>query len=99
MPTIRQLAEFQEVSTDNNVAGPVIPAGVDKPMRVARPARVAEPAKVAEPVRIVTPGMSAIEYIVETARPGEVIHVDEGDYYNKQLWRSYNGLSTRYSRT
>jgi len=36
--------------------------------------------------------MSAIEYIVETARPGEVVHIDEGDYYNKHLWGSYKDL-------
>ncbi len=42
-------------------------------------------------------GMSAVEYIVATARPGEVIHVHEGDYYSKHLWRSYKDLESRYS--
>ena len=43
--------------------------------------------------------MSAVEYIVATARPGEVIHVKEGDYYSKHLWRSYQDLDSRYSCT
>jgi hypothetical protein len=34
-------------------------------------------------------GISAIQYIVETARPGEVTHIDEADYYNPHLWRNY----------
>jgi hypothetical protein len=41
------------------------------------------------PLRLVRPGISAIEYIVETARPGEVVHVSEDAYYNPYLWRSY----------
>ena len=43
--------------------------------------------------------MSAVEYIVATARPGEVVHVKEGDYYSKHLWRSYQDLDSRYSCT
>lgn len=42
-------------------------------------------------LKLVKPGMSAIEYIVATARPGEVIHVFEEEYYNPHLWRSYRG--------
>lgn len=41
------------------------------------------------PLMLVRRGMSAIEYIVETARPGEVIHVREDEYYNPHLWRNY----------
>lgn len=53
----------------------------------------------AKPLRAVNAGMSAIEYIVENAKPGEVIHVDECDYYSKHLWRSYKEFNTRYSCT
>ncbi len=38
---------------------------------------------------VVRSGISAIEYIVENAQPGEVIHIAEEDYYNPYLWRSY----------
>ena len=55
-----------------------------------KPARVEKPS-----LWIVQPHMSAIEYIVETARPGEVVHVDDGDYHNGYLWRSYEDCSTR----
>lgn len=48
----------------------------------------------AGPLRVVDHGMSAIEYIVDNAEPGEVIFVDEDDYYNPYLWRSYEDLST-----
>jgi len=53
---------------------------VIKPMK---PARVVKPS-----LKLVKPRMSAIEYIVENARPGEVVHVDDGDYHNDYLWRS-----------
>jgi hypothetical protein len=43
-------------------------------------------------LRLLRPGISAIEYIVETARPGEVIHVSEDAYYNPYLWRNYLGV-------
>ena len=43
---------------------------------------------------VVDPRMSAIEYIVETALPGEVVHVDDEDYYNNCLWRSYKDFNT-----
>jgi hypothetical protein len=43
---------------------------------------------------IVQPHMSAIEYIVENARPGEVVHVDDGDYHNDYLWRSYEDFNS-----
>jgi len=79
MPTIRQLAEIEEASTDTDAAMP------------------ASHERAARPLRLVKSGISAIEYIVETARSGEVIYVDEGDYYNQHLWRGYKGLSTRYS--
>ena len=55
-----------------------------------KPARVKSPS-----LWIVQPDMSAIEYIVETARPGEVVHVDDGDYHNGYLWRSYEDFNTR----
>jgi hypothetical protein len=42
---------------------------------------------------IVQPDMSAIEYIVATARPGEVVHVDDGAYHNAYLWRSYEDFN------
>jgi hypothetical protein len=55
-----------------------------------------KPGRVARlPLWLVKPRMSAIEHIVETARPGEVIHVDDGDYYNAHLWRNYNCFITR----
>ena len=66
---------------------------------VVEPVGAATPAGDAKSMMAVRPGMSALEYIVETAQPGEVIHVDEGDYYNQHLWRSYRELDTRYSRT
>ena len=40
-------------------------------------------------LKIAKPGISAIEYIVESAQPGEVTHIAEEDYYNPYLWRSY----------
>ena len=55
-----------------------------------------KPEKVESPsLWIVQRDMSAIEYIVETARPGEVVHVDDGDYHNAYLWRSYEDFNTR----
>lgn len=57
----------------------------------------AKPTNTTAPLSLVKPTISAIEYIVETARPGEVTHVSEGDYYNANLWRCYDGISTRYS--
>ena len=53
------------------------------------------PARVVKPLRLVKPRMSAIEYIVETARPGEVVYIDEEDYYNEYLWRAYEDSNTR----
>lgn len=44
------------------------------------------------PLMLVRPGISAIEYIVQTARPGEVVHVAEEEYYNPFLWRTYLGV-------
>jgi hypothetical protein len=82
MLTIRQLAEFKEASTDTT--------DTDVAMPVIRE-------RATKPLRLVESGMSAIEYIVETARSGEVIYVDEENYYNQHLWRGYKGLSTRYS--
>jgi hypothetical protein len=55
-----------------------------------KPARLESPS-----LWIVQPDMSAIEYIVATARPGEVVHVDDGDYHNGYLWRSYEDFNTR----
>lgn len=53
------------------------------------------PAKVVKPsLRVVKPRMSAIEHIVKTAHPGEVVHVDDRDYYNNCLWRSYEDFNT-----
>ena len=43
-------------------------------------------------LRLVKPGVSAIEHIVNTAQPGEVIHVADDDYFNPYLWRSYLGM-------
>ena len=42
-------------------------------------------------IEVETPAKSAIEFIVESARPGEVISIGDEDYYNHQLWRSYVG--------
>ena len=42
-----------------------------------------------KPFVLVKTHTSAIEYIVATARPGEVIHVTDADYYNPYLWHSY----------
>ena len=53
------------------------------------PATHREPHK---PLVLVQPGTSAIEYIVATARPGEVIHVSDAEYYNPHLWRSYSDV-------
>jgi hypothetical protein len=55
-----------------------------------KPARVENPS-----LCIVQSHMSAIEFIVETACPGEVVHVDDGDYHNGYLWRSYEDFNTR----
>lgn len=55
-----------------------------------KPARVENPS-----LWIVQPNMSAIEYIVATARSGEVVHVDDGDYYNGHLWRSYEDFNAQ----
>jgi hypothetical protein len=54
-----------------------------------KPARVESPS-----LRIVQPDKSAIEHIVETARPGEVEYVDDWDYHNAYLWRSYKDFNT-----
>lgn len=40
-------------------------------------------------IEVATPAKSAIEFIVESAQPGEVISISDEDYYNHQLWRSY----------
>lgn len=62
--------------------------------------QIAERTKISAPaiskvtprtLKIVAPDISAIEYIVEHAAPGEVIHIAEKDYYNPHLWRSYPG--------
>ena len=53
-----------------------------------KPARVESPS-----LWIVQPDTSAIEYIVATARPGEVVHVADGDYYNSYLWSSYEDFN------
>lgn len=42
-----------------------------------------------KPLMLLKPRISAIEYIVMTAQPGEVIHVTDEDYRNPHLWRSY----------
>ena len=48
------------------------------------------PIRVAKPrLNVVKHRMSAIEYIVENARPGEVVYVGEADYYNEYLWSHY----------
>ena len=54
-----------------------------------KPARVVEPS-----LRVVNPRKSAIEHIVETAHPGEVVIVNDRDYYNNCLWRSYEDFNT-----
>ena len=43
-------------------------------------------------IDVATPARSAIEFIVETAQPGEVISISDADYYNDQLWRSYESV-------
>jgi hypothetical protein len=58
-------------------------------IRPMKPARVENPS-----LWIVPPEMSAIEYIVETSRPGEVEYVDDWDYHNAYLWRSYKDFNT-----
>lgn len=67
MPTIRQIAEYLEISATTN--------------RKAAP----------RTLKIVKPDISAIEYIVENAAPGQIVHIAEEDYYNPHLWRSYAG--------
>jgi hypothetical protein len=59
-------------------------------VRPLKPARVESPS-----LWIVPLDMSAIEYIVETARPDEVEYVDDWDYHNAYLWRSYKDFSAR----
>ena len=53
-----------------------------------------EPVRVPPSLRVVSLRKSAIEHIVETARPGEVVLVDDDDYYNHCLWRSYKDFNT-----
>ena len=54
-----------------------------------------KPASVVKPsLWVVDPRKSAIENIVDTARPGEVLHVNDKDYYNNCLWRSYKDFNT-----
>jgi hypothetical protein len=55
-----------------------------------KPARVESPS-----LWIVQPDVSAIEYIVATARSGGVVHVDDGDYHNSYLWSSYEDFDMR----
>ena len=43
-------------------------------------------------IKVGKPAESAIEFIVESARPGEVISISDEDYYSDQLWRSYEGM-------
>jgi hypothetical protein len=48
--------------------------------------------EVVDDFEITTPGKrvkSAIEFIVETAREGEVVHVTDEDYYAPALWNNY----------
>ena len=53
------------------------------------------PVRVTKPLlRVVESRMSAIEYIVENARPGEVVQIDDGDYYNEYLWSRYGDLKS-----
>ena len=59
-----------------------IPAGKSSDMP-------AVPRNSRKPLMLVKPRISAIEYIVMTAQPGEVIHVTDEDYRNPHLWRSY----------
>ena len=49
----------------------------------------AKPRTRKKPLIMVKSGTSAIEFIVKTAKPGEVIHVSDEDYFNPHLWRSY----------
>ena len=56
--------------------------GIDVPLSVMH-------TNLQQPLVLVEPCTSAIEYIVATARPGEVIHVTDAEYYNPHLWRSY----------
>ena len=61
-------------------------------LRAPSTGRVSKPrtsARTDARLRLVKSGISAIQYIVETARPGEVTHIDEADYYNPHLWRKY----------
>ena len=60
------------------------PSGRGMPLPAAHPT----PKK---PLMLVIPGTSAIEYIVATARPGEVVYVTDAEYYNPYLWRNYEG--------
>ena len=46
-------------------------------------------AEVISDIEVAKPANSAIEYIVENPRPGEVIFIRDEDYYNYQLWSSY----------
>jgi hypothetical protein len=46
-------------------------------------------------IKAAKPAESAIEFIVESARPGEVIYIDDEDYYNHHLWRSYQGIRSQ----
>ena len=87
MAHLQQNPEQRVVSRENN--------GV-RVVRFKRPATLPNDATYRSMPK---PGVSAIEYIVETARPGEVTHIDECDYYSKYLWRSYKEFSTRYSCT
>lgn len=48
-----------------------------------------KPIEVISNIEAVMPSKSAIEFIVENARPGEVVSISDEDYYNHQLWRSY----------
>jgi hypothetical protein len=53
-------------------------------------------AEVIPDIEVATPAKSAIEFIVENARPGEVICISDQDYYNHQLWRSYHGIRLQF---
>jgi hypothetical protein len=52
--------------------------------------------EVVHDLEVATPAKSAIEFIVKNARPGEVISISDKDYYNHQLWRSYEGNCPRH---
>ena len=79
---------------------PTIRQAVSKEVSADRDVAMPEnPVRVAKPLRLVKPGMSAIEHIVETARPGEVTRINEWDYYSAHLWSNYEGFDTRYSCT